>query len=84
MTTAQVKAAFDGAEDIADPLDGLAEKVAADPGAPFAPEVLGRLCELKREDRAAFEAASTAVHQALPKPYRRPLDNTFLDPRASR
>ena len=54
-TEAQIAAAIDAAEYILDPLDGLAENVAADPGAPFAPEVLGRLCELKRKDRAAFE-----------------------------
>ncbi|MCH8999527.1 MAG: hypothetical protein IID48_14870, partial [Proteobacteria bacterium] len=64
MTTAQVKAAFDGADDIIDQLDGLAERVAADPGAPFAPEVLGRLCELKREDRAAFEALRAQLKKA--------------------
>ena len=46
-------AAVDGAEDFADPLGGLAEKVAADPGAPFAPEVLRSLCELK----GAFDPA---------------------------
>ncbi len=50
-----IVAAIDGAEDIADPLDGLAERVAADPGATFAPEVLDRISELKCEDRAAFE-----------------------------
>jgi hypothetical protein len=44
------------AENIVDPLDGLAEKVAADPGAPFAPEVLVQLCELKREDRSSSAA----------------------------
>ena len=30
------------AEDVVDPLAGLVEKSAADPGAPFAPEVLIR------------------------------------------
>jgi hypothetical protein len=48
--------AIDAAEDIRDPLEGLAEKTAADPGAAFAPEVLERLAALKQEDRAAFEA----------------------------
>ena len=40
---AQIAAAIYAAEEVPDPLDGLVEKVAADPGAPFAPEVLGRL-----------------------------------------
>jgi hypothetical protein len=48
--------AIDAAEDIHDPLDGLAEKTVADPGAPFVPEALERLTALKKEDRAAFEA----------------------------
>jgi hypothetical protein len=47
--------AIGAAEDIADPLDGLVEKSAADPGAPFTPEVLERLAALKKEDRPAFE-----------------------------
>ena len=64
MTTAQVKAAFDSAEDIADPLDGLAEKVPADPGAPFVPAVLERLGELKRTDRAAFEVLRARLKKA--------------------
>ena len=37
-------------------LDGLVEKTASDPGAPFKPEVLSSLATLKAEDRAAFEA----------------------------
>lgn len=48
--------AIDAAEDIRDPLEGLLEKTAADPGAPFEPEILGRLAALKKDDRAAFEA----------------------------
>ncbi len=46
---------IDAAEEIADPLEGLVERTAEDPGAPFLPDVLARLCELRREDRAAFE-----------------------------
>ena len=56
--------ASDDAEDIADPLDGLAEKVAADLGVPFTPEVLGWLSELKRKDRAVFEALRTKLKEA--------------------
>ncbi len=47
--------AVGAAEDIPDPLEGLVEKSAADPGAAFTPEILERLAALKKEDRAAFE-----------------------------
>jgi hypothetical protein len=47
--------AIGAAEDIADPLDGLVERCAADPGAAFTPDVLERLVTLKKDDRAAFE-----------------------------
>ena len=51
-----VCAAIDAAEEVRDPLDGLLERTATDPGAAFMPEVLERLAALKKEDRAAFEA----------------------------
>ena len=41
--------------DATDPLAGLLEKTTADPGAPFAPEILAALADLKKADRAAFE-----------------------------
>ena len=41
--------------DAVDPLAGLVEKTAADPGAPFAPEILAAIADLKKADRAAFE-----------------------------
>lgn len=47
--------AIEAAEDIPDPLDGLIEKSATDPGAAFASQVLERLAALKTDDRAAFE-----------------------------
>jgi hypothetical protein len=47
--------AIGAAEEIADPLDGLVEKCAADPGAAFTSEVLERLATLTKDDRAAFE-----------------------------
>jgi hypothetical protein len=50
-----VAEAISAAEDIPDPLDGLVERVVANPGAAFAREVLERLAALKKEDRAAFE-----------------------------
>ena len=51
-----IAAAIDAAEEICDPLEGLAERTAIDPGAPFVPDTLVRLVALKKEDRAAFEA----------------------------
>jgi hypothetical protein len=51
-----IAAAIDAAEDIRDPLEGLIERTATDPGAPFAPDTLVRLVALKKDDRAAFEA----------------------------
>ena len=51
-----IAAAIDAAEDIGDPLEGLVERTATDPGAPFAPDTLVRLAALKKDDRAAFEA----------------------------
>jgi hypothetical protein len=48
--------AIGAAEDVPDPLEGLVEKCAANRGAAFAPDVLKRLAQLKKDDRAAFEA----------------------------
>ena len=59
-----IAAAIDAAEDIRDPLDGLVEKTATDPGAPFAPEALERLAALKKDDRAAFEALRAQLKKA--------------------
>ncbi len=59
-----IATAVAGAEEAVDPVERLVERAAADPGAPFAPEVLGRLCELKREDRAAFEALRAQLKKA--------------------
>jgi hypothetical protein len=56
--------AIDGAEEIPDPLAGLAEKTAANPGAAFAPDVLERLAALRRDDRAAFEALRAQLKKA--------------------
>ena len=52
------------AEDIPDPLDGLVERAAADPGAAFMPDALERLAALKKSDRAAFETAGL-VHTRI-------------------
>lgn len=56
--------AIEAAEEITDPLDGLVEKSAEDPGAAFTPEVLERLIEQKKEDRAAFEALRAKLKNA--------------------
>jgi hypothetical protein len=56
--------AIDAAGEIADPLDGLVERSAEDPGAAFTPEVLERLVTLRKEDRAAFEALRARLRKA--------------------
>jgi hypothetical protein len=50
-----VAAVIDAAEEVRDPLEGLVERTAADPGAPFMPEALAALAALKKDNRAAFE-----------------------------
>jgi hypothetical protein len=57
-------AAIDGAEEIHDPLEGLVERTAADPGAPFVPDSLGALTALKANDRGAFEALRALLKAA--------------------
>jgi hypothetical protein len=59
-----IAAAIAGAEEIPDPLDGLVERVADDPGAPFTPDVLARLSAIKKEDRAGFEALRAQLKKA--------------------
>jgi hypothetical protein len=59
-----IAAAIDAAEDIRDPLDGLVEKSATDPGAPFEPDALEWLAALKKDDRAAFEALRAQLRKA--------------------
>ena len=58
-----IAAAIENAEEICDPLDDLMDDAAADPAAPFAPEVLARLAGLKRQDRAGFEALRARLKQ---------------------
>ena len=59
-----VAAAIAAAEEITDPLNGLIDRVADDPGAPFAPEVLEGLSAMKKEDRAAFEVLRAKLKEA--------------------
>ena len=56
--------AIDAGEEIPDPLEGLVEKCAENPGAAFTPEVLKGLVALKAEDRAAFEALRAKLKKA--------------------
>jgi hypothetical protein len=60
----QIADAIEAAEDIRDPLEGLAEKAAGDPGAPFTPEVLEKLGALKKNDHAAFEVLRVQLKKA--------------------
>ena len=55
--------AIDGAEEVPDPLDGLVERTAADPGAPFR-RGAGSPCRAQEDDRAAFEALRAQLKNA--------------------
>jgi hypothetical protein len=59
-----VAAAIDAAEEIRDPLEGVVERTASDPGAPFAKAMLERLAALKQDDRAAFEVLRSQLKKA--------------------
>lgn len=59
-----VAEAIDGAEELNDPLAGLARKTAVDSGAPFVPEVLQALAALRSGDRPAFEAMRSELKKA--------------------
>jgi hypothetical protein len=56
--------AIDASEDLPDPLAGLVEKTAADPGAPFMLEALEALAALKSDNRAAFEALRSRLKKS--------------------
>ncbi len=56
--------AINGAEEITDPLAGLVERTAVDPGAPFRPEALEALTALKQDNPAAFEAQRAELKKA--------------------
>ena len=60
----EVARVIDAAEEVSDPLDGIIEKTASDPGAPFAPELLEGLTALKNDDRAAFEVLRAQLKKA--------------------
>ena len=59
-----IAAAIDRAEEMPDPLAGLARQTESDPGAPFMPKALEALAALKHEDRAAFEKLRSQLKKA--------------------
>ncbi len=59
-----IATAIADAEEIPDPLEGLAERVADDPGAPFEPETMKAIVALKKSDRAAFEVFRKSLKDA--------------------
>src|SRR5262245_55723691 len=59
-----IAAAIDAAEDIRDPLEGLVDRTATDPGAPLSPDALVRLAALRADDRVAFEGLRTQLKKA--------------------
>jgi hypothetical protein len=54
VTREDAKSAFEQAED-QPTLEGLAERAQSNPGAPFEPEIVLLLRDLRKSDRAAFE-----------------------------
>ena len=56
--------AIEAAEAIPDPLAGLVERTATDPGAPFERQALEALAALMRDNRAAFEARRSQLKKA--------------------
>jgi hypothetical protein len=59
-----ISAAINDTDVTHDPLEGLVGKTKSDPSAAFMPEVLERLAQLKRHDRAGFEALRTQLKKA--------------------
>jgi hypothetical protein len=62
--TTQISDLYDGSELNFDPLAGLVEQTAIDPGAPFRPEALEALVALKHDNRAGFEALRFRLKKA--------------------
>ena len=65
-TEAMIAAAIGAAEDIRDPLEGLVERTATDPGAPFAPDALARLALLKKDRKDAQRLLKLAANDCPP------------------
>ena len=58
-----IAAAIDAAEDIRDPLEGLVERTATDPGAPFAPDAAGAACRAEERRPRRVRGAARAVEE---------------------
>ncbi len=63
-TASRVADVIAAAKEIPDPLDRLIDRVAENPNAPFAPEVLERLSAIKKEDPGSFEALRVQLKKA--------------------
>lgn len=59
-----VAVAIAEAEEVPDPLEGLAERVPNDPGAPFEPETMEAIVALKKRDRAGYEILRKSLKDA--------------------
>jgi hypothetical protein len=59
-----IRSCIETAEAVPDPLAGLVDQTATDPGAPFRPETLEALAALKRDNRATFEALRSQLKKA--------------------
>ena len=67
MTTVSedpIVAAIQEAENVRGPLEGLVERSAIDPGAPFQPEVIEHLVALRSEERSEFEGLRRKLKEA--------------------
>lgn len=59
-----VAVAIAEAEEVPDPLEGLADRVPNDPGAPFEPETMEAIVALKKRDRAGYEILRKSLKDA--------------------
>lgn len=50
-----IRTAVENAEEVSDPLDGLVDRAAKDPGAPFEDDTVACLASLKKDEPRAFE-----------------------------
>ncbi len=60
----EITGLIEAAEEILDPLESLADRTKNDPGAPFQPDALAALVELRRNGRSAFEALRAQLKKA--------------------
>ena len=58
-----VAATWQDQEEVTDPLTGLVDRTVTDPGAPFSPEVVIRLRELRRNEPATYETLRARLKQ---------------------